>query len=517
MKHPLLQTTGILSLLILFLLTPLAADAQVERGDKTLYVRPHIGTSWYLGDNEQSPFNFDGDIFEDDFPYNVGAEIGWRFSPRYSLGVAYSYGNFNQISDFEANTDVSLPGHEATRWSVSLVGRQLLSDRKIAPYWFGMVSVGGGDVTTFSEACAANVVGACEVETGLLTGGVGAGFGFDVSLSRSMSFFLQTSLDARLPDENVDGRDYNAFTDIEFLGAHTAGLQANLSRFKPVETVSVICPTDEFNTGVPMTFTGSANENATQPVDYRWSFGDGASAQGPTATHTFNRAGEFMVSLTATNGNGKGRASAECPVTVTEPCVEAQITGMRASNMNPDTETDVRFSATVRGSEASSYRWNFGDGSTGTGAMATHRYARAGTYTVTLEVTNCAGTVSRTMTITVNPYEAAICREVTEMNPAFFAHNSSDLSANARAALGENLEILLECPNLNARLEGWAAPGERRAQDLSEDRARAAEQFYVDNGVAASRLVLQPMGRAAGTSKKEGAGQHRRVDTIPLR
>lgn len=492
---------------------PNAAQAQVERGDKTAYIRPHVGLSYYMGDNEKSPFTFDGEIFES-LPYNVGAEIGWKFSPSYSVGLDFSYGDFNQITDFEFNTDPS--SHPTTRWAVSLLARKLMSDRKMAPYWFGGFTVAGGESTVFNAACAANVAGTCTTDTGIV-GGVTAGFGLDWALSERTSFFVQTGLSAVMPDDVIDGRDNNGFTGLDFLGSNTLGLNVNLSRFVPVEVESVMCPADVVDTGVPTTFTGMVNEKASQPVDYMWNFGDGSSAEGLTATHTFNRAGVFTVGLTATNGNGKGRSLKECTVTVKDPCVAAQITAMRASNMSPDTETEIHFTASTAGSEATSYRWDFGDGNTGTGAMAMHTYEHAGTYTVTLEVTNCAGTVSRTMTITVNPYEAAICREVTEMNAAFFAQNSSVLTDEARAALQDNLAILLECPNLNVRLEGWAAPGERRAQQLSEDRARAVEQFYGDNGVAASRMVTQGMGRAQGTSKKEGASQYRRVDTIPVR
>ena len=52
-------------------------------------------------------------------------------------------------------------------------------------------------------------------------------------------------------------------------------------------------------------------------------------------------------------------------------------------------------------------------------------------------------------------------------------------------------------------------------QRLSEDRARAVEQFYIDNGVAASRLQAVGLG-STGVSKKEGASQFCRVDTIPI-
>ncbi len=336
-------------------------------------------------------------------------------------------------------------------------------------------------------------------------------------INDNTSFFVEHGAHVTFSDDKADGYDGNGFGGFDFLGRTAAGLKFNLTRFVPVVVESVVCPAEAIETGTPITFSSAVNDNATQPVVATWDFGDGARASGLTATHTFSTAGTYDVTLTATNGQGKGRDLRTCPVTVNEACQAVSIVSMRSSSMDPDTETETDFSANIAGTPEVSYSWDFGDGSTSSASSPTHTYSTAGAYAVTLEVTNCGGTVSRTMTITVDPYEAAICREVTEMNAAFFGRNSSILTTEAREALRENLEILLECPNLNARLEGWAAPGERRAQELSEDRTRAVEQFYVDNGVAASRLVSAGMGRASGTSKKEGSAGYRRVDTIPVR
>lgn len=512
------KTTALL-LLSFAMLWPTTTQAQSVRGEQTIYFRPHIGQSYYFGDSEKSPVNFNGENFNE-LPWNVGAEIGWKFNPSTSLGLAVRYGNYSNITAFHSDNDggvaTNVEDHDNTRWGLSLLARKLLSDSKVAPYIFGGATLGGGETTNYSVACANNVVGACTSQSDYAYG-VTFGLGLDFFISERASFFIQTGVDALTPDDVSDGRDNNGFSSFDFLGANSLGLHINLKGFVPVEVTDLVCPVNAFDAGTPTTFTGSTNMNATQPVEYMWHFGDGSSAEGQTVTHTFNRAGTYTVGLTATNGAGRGRSVKECTVRVLDPCVAAQITAMRASNMSPDTQTAVNFTASVSGSDVSEYRWNFGDGNTGTGAMASHTYDRAGTYTVTLEATNCNGTVSRTMTITVLPYEAAICREITEMNSAFFAQNSSVLTEEARAALRENLQILLECPNLNVRLEGWAGPGERRPSELAADRARAVEKFYVDNGVAASRIVTQAMGLAEGTSKKDGASQYRRVDTIPVR
>ena len=109
----------------------------------------------------------------------------------------------------------------------------------------------------------------------------------------------------------------------------------------------------------------------------------------------------------------------------------------------------------------------------------------------------------------------AICRELTDLNAAFFDRNASTLTDEARAALQDNVDILNECPNICVSIEGHAAPGERNAQSLSTARANAVQKFYTDNGVAASRLTAMGKGRVEGVSRKEGTSQYRRADSIP--
>jgi len=53
--------------------------------------------------------------------------------------------------------------------------------------------------------------------------------------------------------------------------------------------------------------------------------------------------------------------------------------------------------------QGATFNWDFGDGSTGTGNSTTHRFTRAGTFAVTLRVTNDVGltaTTTRQITVT---------------------------------------------------------------------------------------------------------------------
>ncbi|WP_046014110.1 PKD domain-containing protein [Microbacterium sp. SA39] len=123
---------------------------------------------------------------------------------------------------------------------------------------------------------------------------------------------------------------------------------------------------------------------------YAWNFGDGATATGPTAEHTYAAAGTYQVSLAVTDDRG-GSATTTKSVLV------------EAANVAPTAVANVvrgadGMSITAEGAGSSdsdgtiaAYAWNFGDGATATGATATHMYATAGTYTVTLKVTDDDG------------------------------------------------------------------------------------------------------------------------------
>jgi len=272
----------------------------------------------------------------------------------------------------------------------------------------------------------------------------------------------------------------------------------------------------ELETNQAGTFMAAVNEDAKPPVEYSWDFGD-ESASGASAEHAFTSPGNYDVTVTATNRKGKASVTSSHSVMVMNPPVPAEVVAIVASATSTDTQTPVEFSANVRGDAPLSYAWSFGDGTSADGPSASHTFMQPGSYTVTLELSNDHGRDARTATVDVEAWEADFCDDLAEMNSTFFERNSSVITDAGREQLADNLDILVNsCPNLTVSVEGLAGPFERNPQDLSDDRARAVMQYYIDNGVEARRVSASGLGRASEASKKSGAEQFRRADTVPV-
>lgn len=129
---------------------------------------------------------------------------------------------------------------------------------------------------------------------------------------------------------------------------------------------------DSVSSCAPATVT-MINRNRPS-VSALWDFGDGATASGDSVTHTYQTAGTYVVKLTVKVPGGCTYVSTKT-VTVAGPKGELQYAKGYVCGPSP---VQLRVAATG----ATSYAWDFGDGTTLTTAQPTvyHTYANPGYY-----------------------------------------------------------------------------------------------------------------------------------------
>ncbi len=143
--------------------------------------------------------------------------------------------------------------------------------------------------------------------------------------------------------------------------------------------------------------TGSLDPDGTL-ASFAWDFGDGTSASGAQVKHVYG-AGTFTATVTVTDDRGAS-AAAETVVTVAEPAPGPKA-AFKASPASGPAPLEVSFDASGSadpGGAIKTFVWDFGDGSSASGAQVKHVYA-AGTFTATVTVTNAQGVTAAAETV----------------------------------------------------------------------------------------------------------------------
>ena len=143
------------------------------------------------------------------------------------------------------------------------------------------------------------------------------------------------------------------------------------------------------------------------PTAWLWNFGDGGTSTLKNPTHVYSTAGNYTVTLQATNSAGSNTSTKTNYISVTSAPVApvANFSGTPTSGVAP---LSVAFTDLSTGAPTA-WLWTFGDGGTSTLKNPTRVYAAAGTYTVTLQATNSVGsnTVTKTNYVSVTPTPVA--------------------------------------------------------------------------------------------------------------
>ncbi len=141
-------------------------------------------------------------------------------------------------------------------------------------------------------------------------------------------------------------------------------------------------------TGDTITFTNTSIPTA---VSANWNFGDAGTSTLISPTHIYSTAGNFIVTMTATDISGCTNTTT-ATVTVNQTPTANFIADTMSSCSVPFTVT-----FTNQSTGGTNYSWNFGDGGNSTLTNPVYTYTTAGTYTVTLIAINSAGGCSDTI------------------------------------------------------------------------------------------------------------------------
>jgi PKD repeat protein len=152
-------------------------------------------------------------------------------------------------------------------------------------------------------------------------------------------------------------------------------------------------------TGLTVDFTDASSDPDGTVVEWSWDFGDGGTSTAQNPSHTYGAAGDYPVTLTATDNEG---ATSTATQTVS---VSASNQAPTASFTRSATALTVDFTDTSTDSDGTvvEWSWDFGDGGTSTLQNPSHTYAADGSYSVTLTVTdNDGATGTKTETVSVS-------------------------------------------------------------------------------------------------------------------
>jgi large repetitive protein len=170
------------------------------------------------------------------------------------------------------------------------------------------------------------------------------------------------------------------------------------------------------------TFTFDATgsyDPAQSGLSFLWNFGDGRSSNEPVVTHTFDKAGEYTVTLTVVDGS-----DLECDTAIVAETVKVNlppIADFRVPQAACVKETITFDASFTRDSDEDklTYRWDFGDMTGGNGQKINKSYDKGGEYAVKLWVDDNRNTEcsvdSITRTVRINTAPRADAGRDTEM------------------------------------------------------------------------------------------------------
>jgi PKD repeat protein len=142
-------------------------------------------------------------------------------------------------------------------------------------------------------------------------------------------------------------------------------------------------------------FTGEGADPDGGPIDMKWNFGDQSpAAVGPQVAHTYVAVGAYTVTLTVTDDDSQScTAILALNIDDGENSFAQPVVEMQPVDLVIPVGEELAFTSDLADAQGGdlTYAWTFGDNISSNVLTATHRYAEAGRYAISLHVTDGEG------------------------------------------------------------------------------------------------------------------------------
>jgi PKD repeat protein len=156
--------------------------------------------------------------------------------------------------------------------------------------------------------------------------------------------------------------------------------------------------------GYKVAFIDQSTTNGTI-ITWAWDFGDGSTSNEQNPSHTYSKAGTYVVCLNITDDHGC--SSHICKhVVVNHPPARVCHAAFNYNQPDPNQQTINFTDLSTSDSTIGTWNWDFGDGTNSSEQNPIHTYAKAGTYTVCLNITDDDGGCS-----------SHVCKQVVVHHP----------------------------------------------------------------------------------------------------
>lgn len=190
-------------------------------------------------------------------------------------------------------------------------------------------------------------------------------------------------------------------------GSSTATLEVVFTNLPPSAEAGGDQTADE---GETVNFNGTANDPEGQPLEIRWDFGDGTTANGTlTPSHVYDDDGQFTVTLVVTDVTGLSDSDTLL-VTVDNVAPMVEAGADQTAEVGDTVSLDPATFSDPGAADTHTATINWGDGTIEAGTVdqandtvsGSHVYSQAGVYTVTVTVVDDdGGEDSDSFTVTI--------------------------------------------------------------------------------------------------------------------